>query len=95
MQQLITTYLLDPKSPPPWELTSFDALVDALRVLFGDLNLEKNAIVVLSNIHQTTLAVEYWAWFISHNQYTKMDGNTLASYFYRGLKDTINDLLAG
>jgi len=38
---------------------------------------------------------EYHARFISHSQHTKMDGNTLASYFYRKLNDMIKDLLAG
>ena len=38
---------------------------------------------------------EYHARFAGHNQHTKIDGNALAPYFYRGLKDTIKDLLAG
>ena len=38
---------------------------------------------------------EYRARFAGHSQHTKMDGNALAPYFYRGLKDTIKDLLAG
>jgi len=63
--------------------------------LFGDLNLERNAVAVLSNIHQTTSVAEYRARFVGHSQHTKMDGNALAPYFYRGLKDTIKDLLAG
>ena len=63
--------------------------------MFGDPNLERNAVASLSNIHQTTSVVEYHARFVGHSQHTKMDGNALAPYFYRGLKDMIKDLLAG
>ena len=38
---------------------------------------------------------EYPARFAGHSQYTKIDGNALAPYFYRGLKDTVKDLLVG
>jgi len=50
MQPLINTYLLDPNSLPPRELASFDVLVDALRTLFGDPNLERNAVAALNNL---------------------------------------------
>ena len=76
-------------------MISFDALVDALRALFGDPNLERNAIAALNNLRQTTSVAEYRARFAGHSQHTKMDGNALAPYFYRGLKDVIKDLLAG
>ena len=95
MQLLINTYLLNPNSPPPRELVSFDTLVDALRALFGDLNLERNAIAALNNLRQITSVAEYRAHFAGHSQHTKMDSNALAPYFYRGLKDTIKDLLVG
>ena len=94
-QPLINTYLLDPDSPPLRELASFDALVDALRALFEDPNLERNAVAALNNVRQTTSFAEYWARFAGHSQHRKMDGNALAPYFYRGLKDMIKDLLAG
>ena len=38
---------------------------------------------------------EYRACFAGHSQHTRMEGDALAPYFYRGLKDTIKDLLAG
>ena len=95
MQLLINAYLLNPEGPPPRELISFDALVDALWALFGYPNLERNAVAALSNIYQTTSVAEYRARFVGHSQHTKMDGNAPAPYFYRGLKDMIKDLLAG
>jgi len=70
-------------------------LADALRALFGEPNLERNTVVALNNLRQTTSVAEYRARFAGHNQHTKMDGNALAPYFYRGLKDVIKDLLAG
>ena len=82
MQPLINTYLLDPNSPPPRELASFDALVDALRALFGDPNLERNAVAAVNNLRQTTSVAEYRACFAGHSQHTKMDGNALAPYLY-------------
>jgi len=94
-QPLINAYLLGPESPPPQELASFDALANALRALFGDPNLERNAIAALNNLRQTTSVAEYRTRFAGHSQHMKMDGNALAPYFYRGLKDTIKDLLAG
>jgi len=94
-QRLINAYLFDPDSPPPLELISFDALVDTLRALFGDPNLERNAIAALNNLRQTTSVAEYRAHFAGHSQHTNMDGNVLSPYFYRGLKDTIKGLLAG
>ena len=94
-QPLINAYLLDPESTSPQELASFDALANALQALFGDPNLERNAIAALNNLRQTTSVAEYRARFADHSQHTKMDGNALAPYFYRGLKDTIKDLLAG
>jgi len=94
-QPLINAYLLGPESPPPQELASFDALANALRALFGDPNLERHAIAALNNLRQTTSVAEYRAHFAGHSQHTKMDSNALAPYFYRGLKDTIKDLLVG
>ncbi|HXJ96582.1 MAG TPA: hypothetical protein VMT20_27400 [Terriglobia bacterium] len=94
-QPLINAYLLDPERPPPRELASFDTLADALRALFGDPNLERNAVAAINNLRQTTSVAEYRARFAGHSQHTKMDGDALAPYFYRGLKDTIKDLLAG
>ena len=38
---------------------------------------------------------EYRAHFVGHSQHTKMDGNALAPYFYRRMKDMIKDLLVG
>jgi len=95
MQPLINTYLLNSNSPPPRELISFDTLIDTLRALFGDPNLERNAIAALNNLRQITSVAEYCVHFAGHSQHTKMDGNALAPYFHRGLKDTIKDLLAG
>jgi len=70
-------------------------LVDALQALFGDLNLERNAVAALNNLRQITSVAEYRAHFAGHSQHMKMDGNALAPYLYQGLKDTIKDLLAG
>ena len=95
MQPLINAYLLDPTGPPPRELASFDALADMLRALFGDPNLKRHAVAALNNLRQTTSVAEYRARFTGHSQRTKMDGNALAPYLYRGLKDVIKDLLAG
>jgi len=61
--------------------------------LFGHLNLKRNAIATLDNLKQTTSVAEYHAQFAGHSQHMKMDGNALASYFYRGLKDTIKNFL--
>jgi len=94
-QPLINAYLLDPESPPTQELASFDALADTLRALFRDPNLERNAIAALNNLRQTMSVMEYRARFAGHSQHTKMNGNALAPYFYRGLKDAIKDHLAG
>jgi len=95
IQPLINAYLLHSESPLLRELASFDALVDALRALVADLNLERNAVAALSNIYQTTSVAEYYARFVGHSHHTKMDGNILAPYFYMGLMDMIKDLLAG
>jgi hypothetical protein len=94
VQPLINTYLVENSQPPP-ELISFDTLADALRALYGDPNLERNAIANLYNIRQTSSVAEYRSRFISHSQHTKMDSAALAPYFYRGLKGEIKDLLAG
>jgi len=94
-QPLINAYIVNQGSPPPPELTSFDTLAHALRALFRDPNIERNAIAALNNLRQTTSVVEYRARFAGHSQHMKMDGNALAPYFYQGLKDTIKDLLAG
>ena len=67
MQPLINTYLLDPNSPPPRELASFDALVDALQALFGDPNLERNAVAALNNLRQITSVAEYCVHFAGHS----------------------------
>ena len=93
MQPLINAYLLNPDSPLPQELASFEALVDALRALFEYLNLERNTIVALNNLRQTTSVAEYHTHFAGHSQYIKIDGNALVPYFHQGLKDTIKDLL--
>ena len=79
---------------PPRELISPDALVNTLRTLFRDPNLERNAIMALRNIHQTTSVAEYHMWFIGHSQHMKINSNALAPYFYRGFQDMIKDLLA-
>ena len=95
MQPLINAYLQDLDNSPFWTLTSFNALVDALRTLFWDPNLERNSMVALSNIYQTMSVAKYCAWFIGHSEHMKMDGNTQTPHFYKGLKDMIKDLLAG
>jgi len=77
-----------------WELASFNILADVLRTWFVDSNLERNTIAVHSNIYQTTLVLEYCMRFMVHSQHTKIDGNMLAPYFYRRLKNTIKDFLA-
>ena len=49
-QPLINAYILNQESRPPPELTSFDTLADVLRALFGDPNIERNAIAALNNL---------------------------------------------
>jgi len=64
-QPLINAYLLDPESPPPQELASFDVLADALRALFGDPNLERNAVAALwSNARAT----QNFTWDVKFNK---------------------------
>jgi len=63
--------------------------------LFGDPNIERNATAALNNLRQTISVAKYCARFAGHSQHTKIDGNGLAPYFYRGLKDMIKGLLAG
>ena len=76
-QPLINAYILNQESPSPPELTSFDTLADALRALFGDPNIERNAIAALNNLRQTTSVAEYRARFAGHSQHTRMDGDAV------------------
>ena len=76
------------------ELETFETFIQALRDLYGDPNLERNAMAALRNLHQITSVVEYHSRFVSHSQYTKLNDVGLAEYFYHALKEDIKYRLA-
>ena len=76
------------------EFTSFETFTKSLRALYGDPNLEHNAMTALKSLKQTSSVAEYISRFVGYSQHTKLNDPGLREYFYDGLKDMIKDELA-
>jgi hypothetical protein len=76
------------------EMTSFETFAAALQGLYCDLNIQQNAQTALHFLEQTGSVSTYYAKFVSYSQYTGLNDDALADYFYRGLNGTIKDKLA-
>ena len=83
-----------PLDEMPAELTSFDAFTKALKMLYGDLNLERNALTALENLKQLSMVTNYISRFTIYSQHTNLNDVGLRQAFYRGLKSSIKDELA-
>lgn len=93
LQPAINKLLTEGEATPP-ELETFETFVQALKGLYGDPNLQRNAKAALRNLRQTTSVAEYHSRFASHGQYTELEDAALADYFYWGLKPEVKDRLA-
>jgi hypothetical protein len=78
----------------PKEFTSFDNFAVALRALYGDPNLTKQAIRSIRELRQMTSASDYTAKFESLRWNTKLGEDALKIFFYDGLKEHVKDMLA-
>jgi hypothetical protein len=78
----------------PKELTSFDNFAAALRALYGDPNLAKQAIRSIRELRQVTSTSDYTAKFESLRWNTKLGEDALKIFFYDGLKEHVKDMLA-
>ena len=85
---------LRPDEEPPTELSSFEEFTRALKTLYGDLNLERNALTALDNLKQTTSVANYISRFAVHSQHAHLNDVGLRQAFYKGLKSGIKDELA-
>ena len=94
IQPLVTAYLDDTIVQKPEEFMSFEKFIASLKTLYGDPNLERNAMAALEIIEQTTSVAEYISRFAGLSQYTQLNDVGLMRYFYRGLKGAIKDELA-
>ena len=54
------------RTPP--DLESFETFVRALKELYGDPNLQRNAMAALRNLRQVTSVAEYHSRFASHSR---------------------------
>jgi hypothetical protein len=93
LQPAINKLLTEGEATPP-ELETFETFVQALKGLYGDPNLQRNAKAALRNLRQITSVAEYHSRFASHGQYTGLEDAALADYFYLGLKPEVKDRLA-
>ena len=83
-----------PLDEVPAELASFDAFTEALKTLYGDPNLERNALTALENLKQVTTVANYISRFAIHSQHANLNDVALRQAFYKGLKSGIKDELA-
>jgi len=83
-----------PLDETPEELKSFDAFTKALKTLYGDSNLERNALTALENLKQLTTVANYISRFVIHSQHANLNDVALRQAFYKGLKSGIKDKLA-
>ena len=83
-----------PLDEVPAELTSFKAFTETLKTLYGDPNLERNALTSLENLKQGTTVANYISRFAIHSQHANLNDVGLRQAFYRGLKSGIKDELA-
>lgn len=83
-----------PLDEVPAELTSFNAFTKALKALYGDPNLERNALTALDNLKQATTVANYISHFAIHSQHANLNDVALRQAFYKGLKSGIKDELA-
>ena len=65
LQPAINKLLTEGEATPP-ELETFETFVQALKELYGDPNLQRNAKAALHNLRQTTSVAEYHLQFVSH-----------------------------
>jgi len=65
LQLAINKLLTEGEATPP-ELETFETFVQALKGLYGDPNLQRNAKAALHNLRQTTSVAEYHLQFVSH-----------------------------
>lgn len=85
---------LRPDEEPPTELSSFEEFTRALKTLYGDPNLERNALTALDNLKQTTSVANYISRFAVYSQHAHLNDVGLRQAFYKGLKSGIKDELA-
>jgi hypothetical protein len=78
----------------PKEFVSFDNFATALRALYGDPNLVKQAIRSIRELKQVASASDYTAKFESLRWSTKLGEDALKIFFYDGLKEHVKDMLA-
>jgi hypothetical protein len=83
-----------PLEEVPAELKSFNAFTEALKALYGDPNLERNALTALDNLKQATTVANYISRFAIHSQHANLNDVALRHAFYKGLKSGIKDELA-
>ena len=83
-----------PLDETPEELASFNDFTKALKTLYGDPNLERNALTALDNLKQVTTVAHYISRFTIYSQHTNLNDVALRQAFYRGLKGEIKDELA-
>jgi hypothetical protein len=78
----------------PDELKTFETMVDALKVLYGEHNIEEAAAESLHSLQQTSTVPKYISKFEEFRQYVDYTDTALRNMFYRGLKDWIKDTIA-
>ena len=83
-----------PLDKTPEELASFNDFTQALKTLYGDPNLERNALTALENLKQATTVAHYISRFAIYSQHANLNDVALRQAFYRGLKSGIKDELA-
>lgn len=92
---LLNKYLgAGPEDPIPEELASFDAFSRSLKALYGDPNLERNALTALDNLKQLGSVATYISRFAIHSPHANLNDTGLRQAFYKGLKKGIKDELA-
>jgi hypothetical protein len=80
--------------PVPEELASFNAFSQSLKTLYGDPNLERNALTALDNLKQLGSVATYISRFAIHSPHANLNDTGLRQAFYKGLKKGIKDELA-
>ena len=87
---LLNKYLAaGPNDPVPEELASFNAFSQSLRTLYGDPNLERNALTALDNLKQLGSVATYISRFAVHSPHANLNDTGLRQAFYKGLKKGI------
>jgi hypothetical protein len=83
-----------PNDQVPEEFVSFDAFTKALRTLYGDPNLERNALTAVDHLKQTGSVAQYISRFAIHAPHTNLNDTGLRQAFYKNLKEGLKDELA-